>query len=150
MRTALATALVLVLLAATGATSPASAPSGRPDPAITDGSAAKALKRARERWAAARISSYGFEVRHSCFCPPQDFRKVVVVRGSPRNPASDIERVATVPRMFGVIRRAIEGKVAGLDVTYGTYGVPKSISLDPSAQIADEESYFTIRRFKRR
>jgi hypothetical protein len=150
MRSALVTAVVLALLATAGAVAPAQSPPGKPDPAIADGSAAKALERARERWAAARISSYSFEVRPSCFCPPREFRKIVVVHGSPRNPPADLKGVATVPRLFRVIRGAITDGVARLTVTYGTYGVPKSIAIDPSAQIADEESYFTIRRFKRR
>lgn len=118
MRVALVTSLLTLLLAATGIAA-APEPSGRPDPQIADGSAARALERARERWKQARISSYSFELRRSCF-------------------------------LFWLIRIAIEQRYSGLRVSYGTHGVPRAISLDPSAQIADEETSYAIRRFKRR
>ncbi|MEA2222072.1 MAG: hypothetical protein QOH83_448, partial [Solirubrobacteraceae bacterium] len=49
-----------------------------------------------------------------------------------------------------VIQQAIDKKSHKLTVSYGTYGVPKQISIDSIANVIDEEQYFTIRRFKRR
>lgn len=119
-------------------------------PNIADGSAARSLERAKERWRSARIPSYSFEVRRSCFCPPTGFRRMVVIDGSPRRPPAAFTGVATVPRLLRLIARAIDGRYSGLRVTYGTHGVPSAIALDPESRIADEETSYSVRRFRRR
>jgi hypothetical protein len=125
-----------------------------PNPAaanIADGSAEKALDKARARWKKAKISSYDYEARRTCFCPTTGFHKVKVRKNKlSGTPSSDIEDIATVPRLFKVIQQAIDKKSHKLTVSYGTYGVPKQISIDSIANVIDEEQYFTIRRFKRR
>ena len=69
------------------------------------------------------------------------------MRGTPH---PDVKEIATVPRLFRVIQKAIDAKSHKLTVRYGTYGVPKQISIDRIENVVDEEQYFTIRRFKRR
>ena len=118
---------------------------------IADGSAEKALDKARAKWKKAKIGSYDYEARRSCFCPTTGLHKVKVRKNSVSGtPHSDIKEIATVPRLFKVIQEAIDEKAHELTVTYGTYGVPKQISIDRIANVIDEEQYFTVRRFKRR
>ncbi len=149
--------LIVALLAATAlgglpaAHAQSPGPGERPDPAIADGSAQRALTKARARWKAANARSYRVRVALSCFCP-EDVRRprtITVRNGIPRTPPSHLRDVATVPRMFRTIQRAIDRRVAGLTVAYGPRGVPRSISIDVSRMIADEESFYTIDRFTR-
>ncbi|MCW3017095.1 MAG: hypothetical protein JWO02_4187 [Solirubrobacterales bacterium] len=137
------------LTASAGAQSPA--PGEAPDPGIADGSAQRALDAARARWTAAHVSSYRVRVAHGCFCPPQYTRpRTITVRGGvPRRPPAHLKDVATVPRMFRRIQGSIDDGVAGLAVTYGARGVPRSITIDVSRRIIDEEAYYTIDRFVR-
>lgn len=145
--------LLLTLVLATGAVAvPALAeePPNPTDPYIANGSAEKALDKARAKWKKAKIRSYDYEARRSCFCPTTGWHKVKLRKGKLRKPHSDIKEIATVPRLFKVIQKAIDEKSHGLKVTYGTYGVPRKITIDRIANVIDEEQYFTIRRFKKR
>lgn len=124
-------------------------PGEKPDPAITDGSAQRALTAARARFKAADVHSYRVRVARGCFCP-EEIRKprtITVRDGIPRTPPSHLKDMATVPRMFRKIQRAIDDGVAGLDVTYGKRGVPSKVTIDVSARIIDEEMYYAIDRF---
>jgi len=153
--TVLAAALAAIALtgagaagAGAGALSPP-AP-GRPDPQIADGTLQRRLDTAGTRWKAAHLRSYRYEIQVSCFCAPRNAHVVYVVRnGVPRVPAKGEKSVATVPRLFRTIQAAIDDGVANLDATYGPRGVPKSIYIDSSAQIADEEVGYTIVHFTR-
>ncbi|MCW2958248.1 MAG: hypothetical protein JWP18_1051 [Solirubrobacterales bacterium] len=154
IRTAAAVPLLAVVALAGGTPAGhAQAPgSGEtPDPAIADGSAQRDLTVARARWKAAHVRSYRVRVALGCFCPEsiRRPRTITVLGGSPRRPPSHLKDVATVPRMFRLIQRSIDRGVAGLDVTYGARGVPRTITIDVSRMIADEESYYTIDRFVR-
>lgn len=121
------------------------------DPRIADGRAERALDRARAQWKRAKIRSYDLEAQRTCFCPTTGFHKVKVRRDRlSGTPHSDIREIATVPRLFRAIRKAIDARAHKLTVSYGTYGVPRKISIDRIANVVDEEQYFTIRRFKRR
>ena len=148
-------ALLVVLLAgaacALAAPALAEEPPNPTAPYIADGSAKKALAKARAAWQKAKIGSYDYEARRSCFCPTTGWHKVKVRKGRVSGtPHTDVKAIATVPRLFKVIQEAIDEKAHGLKVTYGTYGVPKQISIDPIANVIDEEQNFTVRRFKRR
>ncbi len=81
-----------------------------------------------------------------CFCPPQITkpRTLTVRRGSPVRPPSHLTKVATVPRLFRVIQKAIDARVVGLTALYRARGVPKSIAIDVSGMVADEESAYKI------
>lgn len=123
-----------------------------PDASITDGSAQRALDAAKARWKAKGPRSYTMRVRRSCFCPPPyTSPHTVVVRGGRITRAHEAVRdVATVPRLFRVVQRAIDGKAVRLTVRYdATRGVPRSIAVDQSFMIADEEQALTVDRFKR-
>ncbi|MDW5595076.1 DUF6174 domain-containing protein [Conexibacter stalactiti] len=122
---------------------------GPADPSIRDGSAQRRLDAARERWAALGARSYSFRVRVSCFCPDtiRRPRTIVVRRGKPVGSIpTHLRRYATVPRLFTRVQDAIDGDVARLTATYGARGVPKTIYVDQSFQIADEEQGVTVDR----
>lgn len=149
----LPTAVLTTLALATG---PAvalaqTAPTDTPDPKITSGQAQKDLDAARAAWKKAGIRSYTFRGQLSCFCPETytRARTLRVRNAAPVNPPQNLGPIASVPRMFRLIQGAIDDKVAGLTVSYGTRGVPRKIGIDRSRMIADEESYYTIDRFKR-
>jgi len=145
--------LLLVLVAAVAvpaAPAVAEAPNP-PDPYIVGGDAQQALDRARAKWKAAKISSYGYQARRTCFCPTSGWHTVNVRKAIPsKRVHADVKDIATVPRLFRTIQRAIDRKAHDLTVTYGTHGVPKKVSIDTYENVIDEEQYFTIRAFKRR
>ena len=147
----LATIALALTMAASAATAQSPQPGDTPDPGITDGSLKRELDSARQKWKSAHIKSYQVRVALSCFCPEQIRRpRTLTVRGgAPVKPPSHLRAVASVTRMFQLIEGAIDDGVASLGVTYGAHGVPRSINIDTSRQIADEEEYYKIDRFKR-
>ena len=86
------------------------------------------------------MRSYRYALTRDVLCPPLACT-IVVRNGRPAagTPASSPAQ-ATVPRLFRLIQRAIDAKVARLSVRYGTRGVPRSIYIDTDQRIADEES----------
>lgn len=151
MRTSVALLTTLALAGGSATALGQTAPTDPPDAKITSGRAQKDLDAARAAWKAAGIRHYTFRGQLSCFCPETYTRpRVLKVRGGlPVNPPQNLGPIASVPRMFRLIQGAIDQKVAGLTVRYGARGVPRQISIDRSRQIADEESYYTIDRFRR-
>ena len=141
----------MLVVAATALAAPALAQDDNPpDPSIVDGSAQAALDRAKARWRAANIRSYRFEVRVECFCPDVRWHAVVVRNRRPSSRSDpQVTEVATVPRLHRAIRRAIDARVYRLTVTYGRYGVPRTIAIDENPRIADEEVTSRTRRFRR-
>jgi hypothetical protein len=143
-----ALATVLALCAAPAGAQEAPNP---PDPYITGGDAQHQLDRARARWKAAKIASYRYEARRTCFCPTTGWHVVNVRRGVvSKHVHGDVRDIATVPRLFRMVQRAIDAHAHDLVVRYGTHGVPTKITVDTYENVADEEQYVTIRRFKRR
>lgn len=129
----------------------AAGPAQTPDPAIADGSHQERLDAARTTWKAARLRSYRYEVRRICFCPVEPGAEedvVVIVRNaSPRRFPKGLSSLATVPRLFRTIQKAIDAGVPKLEVSYGKRGVPRSIFVDRVAQAIDDEVRYTSRRF---
>jgi hypothetical protein len=151
MRTLALVASTAFALVAASPAQPQEPPAEKPDPAITDGSAQRALDAAKARWRARGPASYRFRVRRSCFCPPAytTERRVTVRGGRPVRPPEQVEDFATVPRLFRIVRRAIADGAVDLDVTYDKrYGYPRAIFVDRSRMIADEESGYGARYLK--
>jgi hypothetical protein len=145
--TVIAAALLAVPALAAGATAIPTPPlRGAPDPQIADGSLQRSLDAARTRWKAAHVRSYRYALDVSCFCRPNQ-HVYVVRRGIPKGGAGADKEVATVPRLFRLIQRKIDAGVADLTVTYGKRGVPRSIAVDGSRQIADDEVSYALSRF---
>jgi Family of unknown function (DUF6174) len=120
------------------------------DPQILDGTEQRRLDAARDRWRAGGVRNYRFQVRLTCFCLPKVREPAVIVvrRGRPRQAPARLRRVATVPRLLRVVQRAVDDRVDGLSVRYGRHGVPRSISIDPSRGVADEETAYTVDFFR--
>ena len=104
--------LTLVLAAGAAAALPAGAqqglPPATPDPSIADGSAQRALDKARARWNKLKIRDYDYEVIEICFCPSTGWQVIKVRNGVPTK-ASQAKAgyLATVPRLFREVKRAI-------------------------------------------
>ncbi len=108
------------------------------------------LDAAREAWAARNLDDYDFTVTRTCFCPPAYTRPrdVQVRDGKPISGGRKIREYATVPRIFDVIQNAIDEQAERLEVTYGPGGLPRSVYIDYSFMIADEELGLSARRLK--
>jgi hypothetical protein len=153
--TAIAIAAAATPPTASAATSPADTVQGARqgdavDPRILDGTHQRRLTAARGRWRDAGVRDYRFRVRLSCFCPP-DIRapRVIVVRGGrARNAPSHLREAATVPRLLRIVQRAIDDRVADLGVRYGRRGIPRSISIDGSRAVADDERSYAVNGFR--
>ncbi|ADB49149.1 DUF6174 domain-containing protein [Conexibacter woesei] len=162
--TSLAAALAVAALFAAAAalalaTTPASAPAatppgpdGKPDARILDGTAQRNLDAARERWHALGATSYRMRVRVQCFCPREITRPrtLAVRRGKPVAPVPEhLRPYATVSRLFARVQEAIDARVAALTAEYTATGVPRTIFVDRSFMIADEERGVGVDRFSR-
>jgi hypothetical protein len=108
------------------------------------------LRAAQERWAAADIDDYKFQVQIGCFCPPNITRPrtVTVKNGKAVEPPKVVRRYSTVPKLFHVIQAAINDNVEELTVSYGKTGMPRHIFIDRSHMIADEELALTASRLR--
>lgn len=150
-RSILLLTLFLALTAAAAAPAGAQEPPNPVDSSIADGSAQQALTKARAKWKAAGIASYRFQARRMCFCPTTGWHTVNVRRTVPSaRVSSDVKSIATVPRLFRTIQRAIDARAHKLSVTYSTHGVPTRIDIDSLQNVIDEEQYLRTRMFKRR
>jgi hypothetical protein len=149
----LAAIVVLVLAAlalpALAAGSAPSVPRAQHDPQIADGTLQRGLDSARKRWNAAHVRSYRYAITTTCFCVPGRGIVYVVRNGHPHVPSRGEKSLATVPRLFKTIQAASVDNVASLDVAYGARGVPKSISIDNAANVADDEVAYAISGFRR-
>ncbi len=152
---ALALTLGALLAATAGGQTPSPAPGpphppqDTPDRLIRDGSAQRALDRARRRWRRAGIHNYRFELTRSCFCPQADSPILFVRGGRPVKPSPSLRHVATIRRLHRQVQEAIDDEVAGLDATYDRRGIPREIGIDGHRMIADDEVGFSVERFWR-
>jgi hypothetical protein len=119
------------------------------DPQILDGTEQRRLDRARDRWRRDGVGEYRFRVALRCFCPSEITAPTVihVRRGRPQQPPSHLRDAATVPRLLRIVQHAIDERVSGLNVRYGSRGVPLSIGIDSSRGIADDEHEYLVDRF---
>jgi hypothetical protein len=124
-------------------------PQGKPDPSIRDGSAQRALDRARRRWRRAGVHNYRFRITRSCFCPPSDDPVIFVRDDRPLNATSSTRHVATVPRLHRRVQEAIDDEVDGLEVRYDKRGIPREIGIDRFRMAADDEVSYSVERFWR-
>jgi hypothetical protein len=149
LRAAAIPAVLAALALAAGSAGAQMLPAGH-DPHIADGTLQHKLDAARKKWKAAHVSSYRYEIQVSCFCPPATKPNVFTVKkGAPAKYPSGYKSLASVPRLFTTIQAAIDDNVANLNVSYGKRGVPSSIYIDRSQQVADEEQGYTVKRFTR-
>ena len=143
--------LVLAGVASAAAQSPPGPvfPRNEPDPSIRDGSAQRALDRARKRWRRADIHNYRFSLDRACFCPPTDTPVLFVRNDRPVNATADTRLVATVRRLQRRVQAAIDDEVAGLDVRYDRRGIPREIGIDQIKFAVDDEVSYSVKSFWR-
>ena len=152
MRRALALLFAAVVAAPAAAQSPPpqpQPPQGKPDPSIRDGSAQRALDRAKRRWRRAGIHNYRFELSRSCFCPPTEDPVFFVRNDRPLNATSSTRHVATIPRLHRRVQDAIDDRVDGLEVRYDRRGIPREIGIDRFRMAADDEIGYDVEGFWR-
>ena len=114
-------------------------------------------------WAAQGIDDYQYTLQISCFCIVDATRPVnIEVKdgqvtsityaddGMPADPVL-FERYDSIEKIFAIISEAKAQEPARLDVTYDeSIGIPESIAIDISEQMADEELYLEISGFAER
>jgi hypothetical protein len=116
------------------------------------------LERNQRLWAEQRPNAYVYVVERQCFCPseargPVRVRVVdgvttsrVYVDSGDSVPAAMAEGFPSVAGLFEFIHDAMERDPAELRVTYDTStGVPLSIFVDYSREMADEEMGYEVR-----
>lgn len=139
-------ALLLALLAVTACSDPL-------------GPEEDAFQVARARWAAARVSSYTYDLQRLCFCG-QEYTSVVsivveddeIVSATYRDsgdPFTDpFTELYTVDDLFNEILDAIRREAYSLNVEYDpVLGYPTDIAIDYSLNIADEERSYRVTAF---
>ena len=107
-----------------------------------------ALVKAWQAWEAKGIDDYTTTVKLTCFCVPIPAVKTVVRDGEIRKVTQGGRQLAhrkghSMDRLFVMIRDAQE-TADSVEVTYTSRGVPKSIGIDESKLIADEERYYSV------
>lgn len=113
------------------------------------------------QWQAQGLDNYRYTLQVGCFCMQEMTRPVVIeVRdgavatityaddGTAADPVL-FERYSSVEALFAVIEEAAAQDPARLDVVYDeTTGVPLSVAIDISQQMADEELYLDVSNFE--
>jgi hypothetical protein len=150
-------ALALVLLLALAAPAASAAPPPKPlpplphpDPAIVNGSAQRALDRARRHWHAAGIHDYRFTVNIAACCSRVPQLVFFVRDGRPAQKVPSTWRgLATVTRLQKVVQDAIDFGAESLSVRYDKRGVPRRIAIDPFERAADDDAVYRVDHFWR-
>lgn len=127
--------------------------------------ASDALAEAQRKFASTGSTSYRYEFRQVCFCPPLTLRVVVEhnvvvsiqeIGGVPIDRSHRVTReqlegigVGPIPALFERMRNALRAHPVGFEVRYDNHtGVPTSVYIDPLANVADEEFGWTISGFR--
>ncbi len=115
-----------------------------------------------DKWEAARVDHYEFDMRQLCFCGGNVARQLhLFVAGSIAIPTySDSGKligveghrdwiVGPIPRLFYHIARAAKDEPASLLVEYDSeYGYPTRLIVDPSEMYEDDKYGFWVFDFK--
>ena len=126
-----------------------------------DGSRTRELERARDRWRREAPRDYRYDFELHCFCGADLHRPVTVfVRngavydatyaddGRPV-PTAYLQYYRTIDGLFEIIGDAINRRADFIDVDYDSrYGYPRFADIDYERRTADDEIYFTVRRFR--
>ena len=105
------------------------------------------LESARERWEAAGLTSYRYQIVMRCFCPPLDAAVEVidglVVSARPLSEGATVpqSRAVTIDEMFAMLEQELGSKERG-DYTieyHPDLGYPTRVSADPIEMAVDDE-----------
>jgi cytochrome oxidase Cu insertion factor (SCO1/SenC/PrrC family) len=120
------------------------------------------LKENQQKWATQNVSHYKFEVTIGCNCPWYNLMplKIEVEDGQvismtdnngqppPANYAETFNRVASIENLFAILDKAI-GSASKVTVSYDPdYGYPKSIVIDYSKMVYDDEIGYYVKSFE--
>ncbi|RYC12651.1 DUF6174 domain-containing protein [Nocardioides zhouii] len=106
------------------------------------------LSTAWQEWQSKEIEDYVISVRVSCFCVPAK-PVVTIIRGDRMIKVTQGDRRlrprrgSSMDELFSMIREATAASDS-VTVDYARRGVPKSIAIDPSTMVADDETYYTV------
>ena len=121
------------------------------------------LIHAKERWASRPFADYTYEIRTSCFCPPElnQWSRVEVRNGAvvdvdavdpdPAFPITTISWWQPIDTLFADIERAMAGSgfssvYAEVNVTYDAqFGFPTSIEYVSKPTVADAGASISVR-----
>jgi hypothetical protein len=115
------------------------------------------LVAARARWSAQGAEAYTYEINRSCFCVLGGRRMTVTVQNGAVSGAEYLDSgtaveaalltyVPTIPDLFDLIERALEGSPAYFFASYDSgYGYPTRIEIDRSANAIDDEEAISAR-----
>ena len=104
------------------------------------------LAQARTNWAARNLRSYSFTVSKSCFCPEEYTRPatITVRDGVAVDAPVHLAAYSTIDKVLDAVDAAHKSKPDVLEVDFSAEGWPRTLRVDPSAALADEEYYLTI------
>ena len=119
------------------------------------------LREARALWQEQGITSYQFELRYGCFCPPEVVRPVTITvingvmtsmvyadSGTAAPPGLHSGR-QTFEQIFAQVDTTISQKPVSLTVQYDPMrGFPATIVVDHSRQMADDEWQLRVSAFQ--
>ena len=99
------------------------------------------LALARSNWMAKKLRSYKFTLRKVCFCPEEYTRSVTITvqNGVPIDSPEHLRAYDTVEKTLDVIGEALNSKADQVDMDFDVDGWPRSVFIDRSRAIADEE-----------
>ena len=121
------------------------------------------IERNKEKWQAANITHYRFNLNISCFCVfTQDMPLVIEVldgkvvsmeyqNGNPIDATNRefFERFSTIDRIFSELEADLTGAADEVTVTYDpTYAFPVEVTIDYVKEATDDELYLTISDFE--
>jgi hypothetical protein len=142
--------VICSLAFSTGAVAAGKSMDDQVDPGITDGTAAREFRQARDKWLEQGIKNYRMKAVRTCFCAGPFQARITVRKGKPVKISNrPWYGPRTVPGMFRIISQAIKRKVAVLDVKYDArLGYPKKAWIDYIAMAADDEIGYRIKSVK--
>ncbi|SEA33297.1 hypothetical protein SAMN05660964_01395 [Thiothrix caldifontis] len=132
----------------------------------TSSDAQQQLDANRKKWDSLDIDDYSFTLQRNCFCRGDAIRPInIEVRDGSVKSATYADTGELLPDdrqtnkqsiynlnadgLFNLVEQGIKGGAAKVDVSYDKqYGLPASIYIDQSFQIADEEMGYTISNFR--
>lgn len=161
MRKTLFIVLAIVLTACSGMATemPTQIPTDIPTEVVVSGD----LEGARQKWEAAGISHYRFNLDMVCFCAFRENMPLIIEvqdgevismqyeNGSEIDPASleFFQRYETIEKVFAELEKAVGGEADKVTVSYdGTYGFPEQIDIDFVEEAIDDELSMTIFGFE--
>lgn len=160
-----ALATLAVQACATDSTGPSAAPDGArpaawnapyPGPYPSPATSAYQLQKNRGKWAYAGIDDYRYVIHQACYCFAPSYR-VEVIDGEVVSVTDVNDPISgsqagygdTVPGLFDRIQAAMDANPDGLRATYhDVLGYPTSLSVDPSANVLDDEGGWVVDSFE--